>query len=169
MKAALVCRPWEPRALAWMGSIIFACLFINTAFAQTSIKAEIDKTILTTDEVLTYKLIITSLEKEIPLPQIPKFTGFKVVSSAQSSSVTFIKGSMKTIVVYAFVLLPEGSGKLKIEPTSIKINKEMFSTGAFEVEVRKGNAQPKAASKIKPAIPEEIPSQETDQAPQVSL
>jgi hypothetical protein len=150
-------------------SAILICLFTNTAFAQTSIKAEIDKTSLTTDEVLTYKLIISSLEKEIPAPELPKFSGFKVVSSAQSSSVTLIGGSMKSIVVYAFVLMPREEGKFKFEPASIKINKEIFSTGAFELEVKKGNAKPSAAPESKPVIPEKSPSQETDENPQVTI
>jgi hypothetical protein len=150
-------------------SVIFACLFIKSTFAQATIKAEVDKTSLTTDEVITYKLIITSQEKNIPDSQLPKFTGFKIISSAQSSSVTFVKGSMKTIAVYALVLLPVDSGKLKIEPASIKINNETFSTDAFIVEVRKGNAEPKAGLKEKPSLPQETQPQETDELPQVSL
>lgn len=150
-------------------SAIFSCLFINTVFAQTSIKAEIDKTSLTTDEVLAYKLIITSLDREIPSPQLPKFTGFKIISSAQSSSVTFIGGTMKTIVVYTFVLAPADSGKLKIEQAYIVINKEKFSTGAFEIEVKKGSASPNAAAENNSAAPEGAQPQESEEMPQVIL
>ena len=70
-------------------SVIFTSLFIAEAFAQTSIKAEVDKTIVTTDDAITYKLIITSSEENIPKPQLPRFTGFKIISSA--------------LVIYSFI------------------------------------------------------------------
>lgn len=148
-------------------SLIFTNLFIAGAFAQTTIKAEVDKTSITTDEVLTYKLIITSLEKSVPTPQLPKFIGFKAISSTQSSSVTFTKGSVKTIVVYAFVLAPTDTGKLKIEPSSIK--NETFSTEPFEIEVKQGKAKPKAEPEKKPPVPEGTQPEETEESPQITL
>ncbi len=154
-------------------SVIFTSLFIAMAFAQTSIKGEIDKTIVTTDDAITYKLILTSLEKNIPTPQLPKFTGFKVVSRAQSSSVAFTKGNIETIIVYAFVLAPTDIGKFKIEPSSMKIKNETFSTAAFEIEVKQGKPKPKPKPKAqpeqKPPQPEETQPEETEEPPQVTL
>jgi len=150
-------------------SIIFASLFIAAAFAKTSIKAEVDKTIVTTDNSITYKLIITSLEKNIPTPQLPKFTGFKVISSAQSSSVTFTKGNVKTTIAYVFVLAPGGIGKFKIEPSTIKIRNETFSTADFEIEAKQGKPKPKAEPEQKPPQPEEIQPEETEESPQITL
>lgn len=148
-------------------SLIFIALFIAVAFAQTSIKAEVDKTSLAKDEVLTYKLIITSLENNIPTPQLPKFTGFKVISSAQSSSLTLTKGNVKTIVVYVFVLIPTDVGKLKIEPSSIKIKNETFSTEPFEIEAKQG--KPKTEAEQKPPLPEGTQPEEPEEPPQVTL
>jgi len=148
--------------------VIFMSLFIAEAFAQTSIKAEVDKTIVTTDDIITYKLIITSSEKNIPKPQLPKFTGFKIISSAQSSTVSFIKGNVKTIVVYAFVLIPTDKGTFKIEPSSIKIKNETFSTGSFEIEVQQGKPKPKGEPEQKPPQPEET-QPETEEQPQITL
>jgi len=150
-------------------SLIFTNLFIAGVFAQTTIKAEVDKTSITTDEVLTYKLIITSLEKSVPTPQLPKFIGFKAISSTQSSSVTFTKGSVKTIVVYAFVLAPTDTGKFRIEPYSIKIKNETFSTEPFEIEVKQGKAKPKAEPEKKPPVPEGTQPEETEESPQITL
>jgi len=150
-------------------SLIFTNVFIAGAFAQTTIKAEVDKTSITTDSVLTYKLIITSLEKSVPTPQLPKFTGFKAISSAQSSSVAFTKGNIKTIVVYTFVLVPTNTGKFKIEPCSIEIKNETFSTESFEIEVKLGKATQKAKPQQKTPPPEEAEPQETENLPQVTL
>ena len=149
-------------------SVIFTSLFIAKAFAQASIKAEVDKTTVTSDDIITYKLIITSSEKNIPKPQLPKFTGFKIISSAQSSTVSFIKGDVKTIVVYAFVLIPTDKGTFKIEPSSIKIKNETYSTGTLEIEVKQGKVKPKAEPEQKPPQPEET-QPETEEQPQITL
>lgn len=148
-------------------SVIFTSLFIATAFGQTSIKAEVDKTITTTDDVVTYKLIVTSSEKDIPQPQLPKFTGFKAISQAQSSTLSFTQGNVKTIVAYAFILAPTDIGKFKIEPGAIKIKNETFSTGIFEIEVKQG--KPKLEPEEKPPIPEKTPPEETEELPQITL
>ena len=148
--------------------VIFMSLFIAEAFAQTSIKAEVDKTIVTTDDIITYKLIITSSEENIPKPQLPNFTGFKIISSAQSSTVSFTKGNVKTIVVYAFVLIPTDKGTFKIEPSSIKIKNETYSTGTLEIEVKQGKVKPKAEPEQKPPQPEET-QPETEEQPQITL
>jgi hypothetical protein len=144
---------------------IFMLLVISLAFAQTSIKAEVDKTSITTDELLTYKIIITSHEEKLPAPQVPKFEGFNVVSQAQSSTVTFAKSKIKTILVYAFILSPAAIGKFKIEPACIKIENQAFSSDAFEIEVTQGKAEPKP--KEKPPLPKEIPSE--TQQPKITL
>ncbi len=149
-------------------SVIFTSLFIATAFAQASIKAEVDKTIVTTDDTITYKLIITSSEKNIPTPQLPKFTGFRVISSAQSSTVSLTKGNIKTIFVYAFILVPTDIGKFKIEPSEIKIKNETFSSVSFEIEVKQGKANPKAEFEQELSIPEET-QPEIEKLPQITL
>jgi len=148
---------------------IFTSLCSVTAFAQTSIKAEVDKTSLGIDETLTYKLTITSLEKNIPTPQLPKFTGLKVIASTQSSSMTFTKGKVKTIAAYAFVLVPTETGKFKIEPGTIKIKNETFSTGPIQIEIKQGKPKPRARPQQKPSVSEEAHPEETEESPQITL
>lgn len=150
-------------------SIVFVGLFISVSFAQTSIKAEVDKTSLSVSEPLTYKLTITSSDKDIPAPQLPKFTGFQVISSAQSSSLTFANGEAKAVVIYAFVLSPIEIGKFKIGPSSVKIKNETFSTVDFEIDVKQGKPKSKVEPKKRPHIPEETQPEETQVVPQITL
>ncbi len=49
--------------LIWL-AILFILSYATTASADTSLKAEVDKLSLTTDEDLTYKLVITSSAKK---------------------------------------------------------------------------------------------------------
>lgn len=147
--------------------VLFVFFFTISAFAQTSIKAEVDKTRISTDELLTYKLIITSSEKQLPPAQIPRFEGFSVVSQAESSTVSFVKSTIKNILVYAFILVPKDTGKFKIEPSIIKIKDKTYSSDTLEIEVIQGKAKPKAKPEQKPSQPEE--TQPESEEPQVTL
>jgi len=121
---------------------------------------------MTTDESLTYKLTITSTDKNIPLPQLPKFKGFAVISQSKSSQVSLARGGVKTILSYAFILAATQAGKLKIEPSLLKIKKETYSTRAFEIEVTPGKRKPPAPQKKSP-----LPAkpQSDSEKPQITL
>jgi len=134
--------------------VLFVFLFLNTSFAQTDIKAEVDKTTLTTDDTLIYKITITASDNNIPAPQVPKFEGFSVLSTAQSSTMSFVKNNIKNLLVYAFVLAPLDAGKFKIAPTTIKIKDKVYSTDSFEIEVTQGKTKPQLPQEEKPALPQ---------------
>ncbi len=138
---------------------LFILVSTISAFADISIKAEVDKTTITTDETLTYKLSITSTEKNIPQPQIPKFTGFNAISQAQSSSFSYSTSGPRSILIYAFVLTTTDIGKFKIEPSVIKIKDKTYYTDAFEIEVTHGKSEPKTPSKPELPLPKEPPSE----------
>ncbi len=143
-------------------NIIFIFLSSALAFAQIPIKAEVDKTSISTDEVLTYKLTITSTEKNIPQPQIPEFKGFHIISQAQSSTFSFLKSGSQTIVVYAFILVPQDTGKFQIEPSKINLAGKTYYTDSFEIEVTIGESKPQTPKEVEPLpLPEEsIPESE---------
>jgi len=135
--------------LIWL-SPFFILLSFSFVFAETSIKAEVNKKNISTDEVVTYKLVISSSEVKLPLPQTPKFEGFKVVSVAQSNSTAFSQGKPQVTLSYAFILVPLKTGKIKIPPASIKVSNKNYSSDAFEVEVKQGKRviqSPKTPSK----------------------
>lgn len=146
--------------------VILSILFFTfNAFAETSIEAEVDKLRMTTDEALTYKMTINSSERNLPLPKLPKFEGFTAVSQVKSSHMAFAEGGVKTVVAHVVVLVPEGIGKLKIEPASIKIKNRVYSSQAFEIEVAQGKTKPRP--KEEPSSPEEAPLK--TQLPQIIL
>ena len=146
--------------------ILIAILFIlfapTIAFAEVTIKAEVDKTSITTDDNITYKLTITSSEKKIPEPQLPEFKGFYVLTQAQSSNISFAKSNIKTTLVYAYVLAPKDVGKFEIGPSTIKIQGKTYSSDTFEIEVKQGKTKPQAP-------PEQEPSQTESEEPQFTL
>jgi hypothetical protein len=126
------------KIIARLSIIIFTLLFALDVFAQTDIKAEVDKTSITMDDYITYKITITSSERNIPSPQLPKFEGFNVLSQAQSSSISFDKKGSKTTIIFAYILSPKNIGRFKIEPSQAKVKGQTYSTQAFAIEVKPG-------------------------------
>jgi len=117
----------------------FACIF---ARAETDLKAEVDKTKVSEGELVTYKLIITSVQEKLPKPQLPLFSGFLVVSQAQSSTVSFVKGKNKFVLVYVYMLKPKTPGRFSIEPARITIGGKTYETLGFEIEVAPSETPP---------------------------
>ncbi len=103
--------------------------------AATSIKAEVDKTSISAQETLTYKLVITSSEDRLPAPSIPAFKDFRVVSEARSSSVSLLSPEARTVLVFIFILAPSKAGTLKIEPASITVKGTTYASEPLEITV----------------------------------
>jgi hypothetical protein len=127
--------------------LIISTLFlgVSTAFAEISLKAEVDKTRLTLQDKLTYTLTVSSTEKKIPSPQLPLFKGFRVVSRMQSSRLSFVNLGLKTQVTLTFLLVPFDAGKFKIEASAIKIKDQTYTTDEFEInveEISSGGPEP---------------------------
>ncbi len=150
---------------------LIAVLFILCgwimAFAETTIKAEVDKLSITQDEDITYKLIITSSAKIISEPRLPDFAGFTVLSQAESSTVSLVKSGVKSVLVYAYVLAPVEPGKIKIKPSRVKADNKVISSQEFEIEVKPARPGKKNLLREKPAPSPEVPSE--SRQPQVVL
>lgn len=135
-------------------SIAFFCT--PYAFADTSIKAEIDKTSLTTGEALTYKVTIESSEKNIPRPELPKFNGFIIVSQSQSSSFSFAGDKIKSELSYIYILTPTDAGTFKIEPSVIKLGDKSYPSEEFEIQVKQGKSAPQKKPENRAPLPEDL-------------
>jgi hypothetical protein len=156
-----------------MNKVIFlltASLFLLTAAAcaQVTIKAEIDKGKLTTDDLLTYKLTVTSALKKMPNPQLPDFSGFHIISQAQSSSISLGKSNYGIKLEYTYLLKAFGPGKFTIGPSSIKIKGDTYLTDSFEVDVEQGKGRPQAQPDRKGPLPKQPPAPYSDQ-PKITL
>ena len=124
--------------------------------APTEIKAEVDKARIAANEHLTYKLVITSSEKKLPTPALPDFKGFTIVSQAESSTVSYVKGSVRLMFVYVFILAPSAQGPLTIAPATITVGGRTYSSASFTIEV----GAPKAPGDAGPeSCPLEFPEE----------
>ncbi len=141
-------------------ALLMLVLFSGLAFAETGLKAEVDKTRLKLGESLTYKLIITSTEKDLPEPRLPDFKGFSILSQAQTSDISLTSGKIKAQAVYVFILLSEMAGKLQIEPATISVKGGRLFSQAFEIEVAPGKTKIETRPKEAPSTPETPPETE---------
>lgn len=147
-----------------ISSIMFILFSVEVSFAETSIEAQVDQTKLSSQGFIIYKLTVTTEEKNMPSPVLPSFNDFDVVSRVQSSRISVQKGTLKTVVAYSFVLVPQKKGKLVIEPAQIKIKGKTYSTDNFEIEVKKvpyppePRPEPQPKPQPKKLTPGEFPS-----------
>ncbi|MFC1675131.1 BatD family protein [Candidatus Omnitrophota bacterium] len=126
----------------------FICLSAVFAFAETKVEAQVDKDTLSTDELLTYKLVVTTSEKKLASLAVASFDGFKVVSKAQSSTVSFAKGKARSVYVYVFMLSAQKTGKLTIGASCVEAGGKKYSAESFKIRVTKGKVKvPKAPDK----------------------
>lgn len=122
--------------------ILISAFFAVNAFAETDIKSEVNKLKLAVGQKLAYKLTITSSEVSPPLPRLPEFKDFNVLSSEETSSLTFTKDGAKSTLVCTVILSPLKAGKFKIEPAQIKVERKVHFSRGFEIEVSPGKEKP---------------------------
>lgn len=148
-------------------AFIAAGIFLSSAQAsEIKVEAQVDKKAMTTDEALTYKISVSSLENKLPEIKLPDFAGFTVISQAQSSSFNFSSGKANNSAVFIYVLACLKVGKLEIKPASVKIGKDTFTTESFVIEVKQGkNPLRSRPEKQDNALPEEF----TSDRPQYAL
>lgn len=137
----------------------FLLLFVSTVFAEVSLRSEVDKKNISTDDELVYKLIINSSEKNIPAPKPPAFKGFDVISQAHSSTIVFGGGSVKNLFVFTYILVPLQPGKFKIEPSTVTIEGKTYSSEEIEIEVVLGKRPPdsRPQKNVKPFPEKDLP------------
>lgn len=131
-------------------------LFTGMAFAEVSIKAEVDKVSLSTDDFLTYKLTVSSSERNVPAPQLPDFKAFSAVSQMQSSNISFGRKDIATVIVYTYILVPLQAGDFSIGPGTIKIENTAYSTEEFKIKVTQGKARSEPEAEPGPSEPKKI-------------
>ena len=116
------------------------------AQGQNSIHAKVDRTSLSTGETLL--LTITASSSSIlnaPRPQMPELAGFNVVGTSTSSQISIVNGATTSQVVYLYQLQPYETGELVIEPVTLTVEGQTYSTQPIAVQVSQGSGAPAPA------------------------
>jgi len=122
------------------GTVACSALFFSLVFGGTTATAKVDKTQVAAGDTITYTVSVASTEKDPPVIQLPSLEVFFVLSQAQSSTVTFVAEQEKRFYVYAYVLAPKTSGKMRIGPSQVIVKGASFNTDSFEISVAKDSS-----------------------------
>jgi len=139
-----------------LASLLVSFVGLGAAQAQSPIRAEVDRTALSTDETLTLTVTLdTSSILNSPTLSLPDLQGFRVVGSSTSTQIGIINGDIETQAVYVYRLQPIQAGDLTIEPISVTLGGQTYSTQPMTVHVTQGTGQVPAAPAA-PSTPNQV-------------
>ncbi len=136
-------------SLALMTALMLAAAPV---LAQTPapVTATVDRTSLTTDDILTLTVSVTADSANPPQPVLPSLSGFTVVGSNTSSQISIINGVISSQLIYNYQLQPGQSGQLTIDPVSLTLNGQTYTTAPITVQVSPGTGAPTPAQPSRP-------------------
>ncbi len=112
------------------------------AQGQSPLTATVDRTALSTGQILNLTVTVTTDLTTMPQPMLPSLAGFNILGSSTSSQISIINGDITSQVVYNYQLQPTQAGDLVIEPISLTINGQSYTTPPITVQVSQGSAAP---------------------------
>jgi hypothetical protein len=129
--------------------LVLLFMAVVPGYAQGSgpVTIEVDRTSLTTDDLLTLTITVSADLINTPEPTLPNLLGFNLLGSNTSSQISIINGAMSTQTVYRYQLQPVETGTLTIAPISITLNGQTYTTEPIVVEVTQGTGQPSAPNR----------------------
>jgi hypothetical protein len=123
-------------------------LVIQVAQAQGPgpIQAEVDRTSLSTNEQLLLTVTVSSKSMLTShRPSLPSLQGFNIASTSSSSQISILNGDMSSQEIYRYVLQPYEVGDLVIEPISVDLGGQAYSTQPIPIHVSQGTGAPAPA------------------------
>lgn len=145
--------PRIARTLALACAVSLLVALPAPAFAQDDITftASVDRTAITTDDVLTLLLTLTGTFNSSGQPQLPPLEGFAVVGTSQSSQFSIVNGKTASKVVFTYKLQPTSIGALTIPAIPLQMRGKTYQTEPIAIEVTQGAApQPQQPSQTAP-------------------
>jgi hypothetical protein len=121
-----------------LAGLLAALVGASHAQEQAPISAEVDRTSLSTGEMLTLRVTIRGSMLDAPRPALPAFEGFDVVNSSTSSQTSIVNGDISSQMVYTYHLRPYQTGDLVIEPIQMTMDGQVFSTEPIVVQAVQG-------------------------------
>lgn len=106
--------------------------------AQSPLTVEIDRTSLSSDEILLLRVEVNSTSTNSPPPTLPTLDNFAVVGQSTSSQVSVVNGVVSAKVIYQYRLQPTQVGTLTIPPVTINLDGQTYSSDPLTVEVTAG-------------------------------
>lgn len=144
--------------LVGMITILLLGVIVWPVFAQTPsvIRADVDRTSLSTDELLVLTIIIDTTAGALSSPNIPPLDGFEILSRSSGNQISIINGDMSMVETHTYMLHPIGAGELTIDPITVNHNGQVYATHPITIQVSQGTGQaqpPQNTAPTRPSFP----------------
>lgn len=116
-------------------------LFALPAMAQSPVRAEVDRTDITSDDVLILNIIVENATS-IGEPQFEPMDGFAAQGRSSSTQLSIINGVSSRQTVYQYSLIPTQLGMLTVPAAHVTVDGNAYVTDPIQVNVTQGNGQP---------------------------
>ncbi len=97
-----------------------------------TVTAQVDKTQITPEETVSLQVVVDGGKAEVDLSAIQDF---KIVSSATSTSRSYINGNWQHQVIYQYLLVPRKTGTLKIPSLKVSQDREIQMTQEIQIQM----------------------------------
>lgn len=116
------------------------------------ITAQVDRTALTTDEVVTLTLVVNRAGGASE-PQLPPLDGFNVLGQSSGTQISIINGDMQVQATYSYYLQPTRPGDLTIGPVTVRAGGQTYQSAPITVTVTQGTGQSQPVMPTIPGVP----------------
>ncbi len=121
-------------------ALFVLAMLVLPALGQSPITAEVDRTILSTDETVALTVRINGATGNPTAPELPPLDGFQVVGSSSGTQIRVVNGAFSSSATYTYHLRPIETGELVIPPISVTLNGQTYSTDPITIQVTQGSA-----------------------------
>ena len=123
------------------------------ALGQSPVTAEVDRNFLSTDDALVLTVTIDTGAGDAARPTLPTMNDFQILGSSSGTQITVVNGDMTVQETYSYSLRPLREGALVIDPVTVQINGQTYTTDPITVEVTQGTGQPQQGGSSGGAFP----------------
>lgn len=137
-------------------TLLLLGLLALPALGQSPVTAEVDRNFLSTDDALVLTVTIDTGAGDAARPELPVMNDFQILGSSSGTQITVVNGDMSVMETYSYSLRPLRAGALVIDPVTVQINGQVYTTEPITIEVTQGTGQVQPAPN--PGLPN-FPSQ----------
>ncbi len=131
------------RARSWLLGGLAALALLLTGpgpvAAQVELRAEVDRSRMSTDDQLLLSLIVEGDFQNASPPALPDFEGFDVMGTSSRYETSIFNGRRSVEARFLYQLRPRNLGRLEIPPIEVTVDGQSLSTQVIEVEVEPGS------------------------------
>ena len=129
-----------------LGVLLLALAVLPASAQGSPVTASVDRTSLSTDEMLTLSVTVDSSAGQPGQPVLPALDGFEVVGTSSGRQLSMVNGATTAQSITQYRLRPARAGDLAIGPISVEVGGQYFATEPIAVTVTQGTGQPQQPS-----------------------